>query len=242
MRLGYSYLGPALLLLQGALVSGQASGSGAGLYPPGLLPVINKANALLSTGNFGEAARIYGEAIGELSSLITVDNDAKGVRPEQSPSDYLLYYKRATAYLSLQRHQAALDDFDKVLSLTQNTFDNAYLQKARIYLKEGEFGDARHSLSTYLKAKKGVRTADIEELEQSIQDGDRLKEKAEKERRSQLWTACVETASQALRHASHSLELRVWRAECALASGDVESSVGDLTYVSPSFIIRSMLI
>lgn len=37
-----------------------------GLYPPGLLPLINKGNVLLSTGQFNEAAKIYSEAIGEL--------------------------------------------------------------------------------------------------------------------------------------------------------------------------------
>ena len=36
-----------------------------GLYPPGLLPLINKANVLLSSGQFNEAAKIYSEAIGE---------------------------------------------------------------------------------------------------------------------------------------------------------------------------------
>ncbi|EEB86866.1 hypothetical protein MPER_16026, partial [Moniliophthora perniciosa FA553] len=100
-----------------------------GLYPPGLLPLINRANALLSAGQFSEAANVYSEAI------------------EQSPTDYLLYYKRATAYLSLSRHSSALDDFDKVLSLTSNTFDNAHLMKARIHLKEGEFKLAREDIS-----------------------------------------------------------------------------------------------
>lgn len=37
-----------------------------GLYPPGLLPLINKGNILLSSGQFSEAAKIYSEAIGEL--------------------------------------------------------------------------------------------------------------------------------------------------------------------------------
>ena len=34
------------------------------LYPPGLLPLINRANILLSTGQFNEAAKVYSEAIG----------------------------------------------------------------------------------------------------------------------------------------------------------------------------------
>ena len=40
-----------------------------GLYPPGLLPLINKGNILLSSGQFNEAARLYSEAIGELEKL-----------------------------------------------------------------------------------------------------------------------------------------------------------------------------
>ena len=35
------------------------------LYPPGLLPLINRANILLSTGQFNEAAKAYSEAIGK---------------------------------------------------------------------------------------------------------------------------------------------------------------------------------
>lgn len=35
-----------------------------GLYPPGLLPLINKGNLLLSSGQFNEAAKTYSEAIG----------------------------------------------------------------------------------------------------------------------------------------------------------------------------------
>jgi len=150
---------------------------------------------------------------------------------EHSPNDYLLYYKRATSNLSLQRHTAALEDFDKVLSLSSSSFSNAHLQKARIFTKEGDFASARHSLSQYLKAKNGVRDAEAEELEKDITEGDEMREKTKKERGAQLWTSCVETASQALRVASHSTEIRNWRAECALAAGDAESAVGDLRYV-----------
>ncbi|KAG2014338.1 DnaJ domain-containing protein [Coprinopsis cinerea AmutBmut pab1-1] len=204
-------LGSLLLLV---LQQQVAADPAAGVTPPGLVPLINRANVLLSSGNFGEAAKIYTEAI------------------EQSPSDYLLYYKRATAYMSLQRHTAALDDFDKVLSLTGNTFDTAHYMKARVHLKEGDFVQARQSLAAYVRAKKGVKDKDVEELETDINEGERLKNKTEKERRSQLWTACVDTAGQTLRLASHAADVRVWRAECALASGDVESSVADLSRLS----------
>jgi len=72
---------------------------------------------------------------------------------------------------------------------------------------------------------------EAEELDLEIKEGQRLKEKTGMERKAQLWNACMESASEALRVASHSVEIRTWRAECALAAGDVESSVGDLTCV-----------
>lgn len=37
--------------------------------------------------------------------------------PDLEPASYVNYYKRATAYLSLGRHSAALDDFDHILRL-----------------------------------------------------------------------------------------------------------------------------
>ena len=44
------------------------SGAGA-LYPPGLQPLINRANALLSAGTFHDAAKAYSEAIGTLDQI-----------------------------------------------------------------------------------------------------------------------------------------------------------------------------
>jgi DnaJ family protein C protein 3 len=50
----------------GLLFLGGVYADQGGLYPPGLLPLINRANALLSAGQFNEAAKIYSEAIGTL--------------------------------------------------------------------------------------------------------------------------------------------------------------------------------
>ena len=165
-----------------------------------------------------------------MSAIVYIHQRLNG-NTDQSPADYLLYYKRATAYFSLQRHTSALEDFERVLSLTSNTFDNAHLMKSRIYTRDGDFASARTSLALYLKAKKGKKDKEVEELEADIEEGQKMKEKTEKERNAELWNACVESSSRALRVASHSTVMRTWRAECALAAGDVESAVGDLTYV-----------
>ena len=46
-----------------------------------------------------------------------------------------------------------------------------------------------------------------------------------------LWNVCVESASDALGVASHLVTIRQMRAECALAAGDVEATVADLTCI-----------
>lgn len=68
----------------------------------------------------------------------------------QEPDNYLTYYKRATAYLSLGRNNAAADDFTTILNLKPD-FDKALLQRARIYVKEGNFQLALNDLIKYLK-------------------------------------------------------------------------------------------
>lgn len=62
----------------------------------------------------------------------------------------MTYYKRATAYLSLGRNNAAADDFTTILNLKPD-FDKALLQRARIHVKEGNFDFALNDLTKYLK-------------------------------------------------------------------------------------------
>ena len=50
------------ILLYGA--NAEPSAPGGELYPPGYLPLVNRANALLSVGQFNDAAKAYTDAIG----------------------------------------------------------------------------------------------------------------------------------------------------------------------------------
>ncbi|KAL0568435.1 hypothetical protein V5O48_013547 [Marasmius crinis-equi] len=215
MRIPALSLSISILLALVSLVEGNNAGSGGGLYPPGLLPLINRANALLSAGQFIDAANVYSEAI------------------EQSPSDYLLYYKRATAYLSLSRHALALDDFDKVLQLTSNTFENAFLMKARIHLKEGDYTAAQSTLSTYLDSpstSSSTAKQDALDLQSKVTEASQLYTKAQNEAKAHLPSACVESTSTLLRdYSPYSISIRSMRAECSLLSGDVAGAVGDYT-------------
>ncbi|KIM77025.1 hypothetical protein PILCRDRAFT_630521 [Piloderma croceum F 1598] len=183
------------------------SDSGA-LYPPALPPLINRANTLLSLGQFNEAVKTYSEAI------------------EQSPTDYLLYYKRGTSYFSLSRHSSALEDFTKVLSLTSNTFDGAHLMSAKIHARDGHWSEARKALDSHKHADtdKGVQ-----DLRLDVDEGEKSEQQAKKEMQAQLWTACYESATRALRVGAYAVGVREMRSECALRAGDIESAVGDLS-------------
>ena len=70
-------LAPLSLLLL-ALQQNVVLGAEGGLYPPGLQPLINRANVLLSAGQFGEAAKVYSEAIGTSVLISLGERQANG--------------------------------------------------------------------------------------------------------------------------------------------------------------------
>ena len=53
------------VLLSVSTTTGATDPAAGSLYPPGLLPLINHANSLLSKGQFNDAAIAYSQAIGE---------------------------------------------------------------------------------------------------------------------------------------------------------------------------------
>jgi DnaJ family protein C protein 3 len=145
MRLPYL---TGLLLLVSPVLSEPSSSSGS-IAHPNLQPLITRADAYLSAGHFSDAAKTYTDAI----SL--------------SPGDYVLLYKRATAYFSLNRHASALDDFSKVLELTSGEIDGAILMMAKIHTKDGNFARAQSNLETYALKVPGPA---VDEMMSDIRD------------------------------------------------------------------------
>ncbi|KAG9016045.1 hypothetical protein FRB90_003708 [Tulasnella sp. 427] len=209
MRLGLFTLVAPLIFLSPAYADQQEQAA-VGNEPPNLRPLISRANVLLGAGQFFDAAKSYSEAI------------------ELSPADYTLYYKRATAYFSLSRHTAALEDIEHVLQATDGSFHQAFLMKARIHAKEGEWLKAKQVLKRYT-AKAGKNDNDAAELLSGVSEGESSSKKALEAHRKQKWDVCAEEASKAIQTASHSVTLRETRAECALMTGDMDAAVGDLT-------------
>ncbi|KAG8863799.1 hypothetical protein FRB96_007636 [Tulasnella sp. 330] len=209
MRLTLLSTVAALLFAARASADDSTSGSGS-LEPPNLKPIVTRANVLLRAGQFQDAAKSYSDAI------------------ELSPADYHLYYMRATAYFSLSRHPAALDDVEVVLKMTEGSFYKAFMLRARILAKEGEWTQARHELKRFTD-KAGKSDKDAVDLLFGIAEGEDATKKAFQARRRGATEPCIENASKAIQTASHNIHLRETRAECALMAGDYESAIGDLT-------------
>ena len=94
--------------------------------------LLTEATVLLTSGK-------YGDAITALDSAIALE-----------PDHYLTYYRRATALLSLGRSASALADLEKLLELNPS-FANAWLQKGKIYAKEGDLLKAKDATDKFLK-------------------------------------------------------------------------------------------
>jgi DnaJ family protein C protein 3 len=222
----------AVLLLLAAAVSSVFADAGTGLYPPGLMSAIERANSLLKTRQFADAARAYSEAIGASPQFCSTELDADSEYSDLSPIDYSLYYKRGTANLSLQRYPQALADFQRVLQLNPAAPSMTHLHIARVYMKAGDFAAARASLREYSTlAGTGAGARDAQDLLLAVGEAEAAWTKAERARKAGLWTACVESANAALATASHSPEIRGTRAECGIAGGNIELGVSDLSCV-----------
>ena len=125
MRLRLFSLVVPLVLLSSSLAQDQAS------EPPSAASLIRRAKVLLQAGQHHEAAKSFSDAI------------------ELSPADMSLYYSRATAYYAINRHTSALDDIETVLRMSDNSFHQAFLMKARILAKEGDWTGSRNVLKQY---------------------------------------------------------------------------------------------
>ncbi|CAD6580379.1 MAG: hypothetical protein TREMPRED_002722 [Tremellales sp. Tagirdzhanova-0007] len=174
--------------------------------------IVQDANRLLSEGSYVEAARAYGEAI------------------VLEPDAYVNYYKRATAYLSLGRQSAALDDFDSILRLNPS-FAQAHFQKSKILAKEGEFDKARSELKSFGKSKSDPEAI---ELTDAITVASAASTSAHKAAKSKNWVGCVEQSTKALEVAPNSAGLRELRVECCTEMGDVEAVYGDISSWRPA--------
>ncbi|CAG8636137.1 6015_t:CDS:2, partial [Cetraspora pellucida] len=152
----------------------------------------------------------------------------------QNPNDYLYYFKRALTYLALERSSSALQDFTTILKLKPD-FDKALLQRAKIYIKEGSLSEAKSDLQQYLQ--KNEQDNEGQKLLVSVNSAENHISTAEEAINSEKHDACIENIFKAIKISPHSPRLRLIRAQCHLAKGEVEEGPDD-----PELSIRLCLL
>lgn len=135
------------------------------------------------------------------------------------------HYKRATAYLSLGRHAAALDDFDAILQLNPD-FAQAHLQKAKILAKEGDFEQSTAEWKAYHKTKGDAESHDAAK---AVEQAAKAYAAALKASKYKKWQECVDHATTAIKVGSNSAPLRELRAQCETELGNSEAAYADLS-------------
>ncbi|KAH7029377.1 DnaJ domain-containing protein [Microdochium trichocladiopsis] len=167
--------------------------------------LLASAQTYLAAGQASEALTFYDAAIA------------------RDPADYLTFFKRATAYLSLGRTSQATSDFNKVLELRPG-FEGAHLQLGKIRARNADWEAARQE---YRLAKQSESSAAYTALIEA-EGAAKLAETAYAEGK---WDDCIAQAGAAIQTANRAAGLRELRSKCRFAKGEVEEGMGDLQHV-----------
>ncbi|KAF2792106.1 TPR-like protein [Melanomma pulvis-pyrius CBS 109.77] len=164
--------------------------------------LIRDAGIKLATGDAQEALTYYDIAI------------------SRDPRNYLTFFKRGAAYLSLGRAVLAQHDFDKVLELRPG-FEGALVQRAKIKSRMGEWAAARKD---YEAAGKTDEIAQLEEAQGASVLAAEASAKGD-------WESCVTQAGVAIMIAGAAYDIRKTRANCRFEKGEVVEGISDLQHL-----------
>jgi DnaJ family protein C protein 3 len=164
--------------------------------------LIKDASVKLATGNAQDALTYFDVAI------------------TRDPQNYLTFFRRGAAYLSLGRATQAQLDFDKVLELKPG-FEGALLQRAKIRARKADWAAARKD---YEAAGKVDEIAQLEEAQGAAILAQEAADKGE-------WEACVSHAGTAIVVAGGAYDIRKTRARCRFEKGDVIEGISDLQHL-----------
>jgi DnaJ family protein C protein 3 len=164
--------------------------------------LIKDASVKLATGNAQDALVYFDVAIA------------------RDPQNYLTFFRRGAAYLSLGRAQQAQHDFDKVLELKPG-FEGALVQRAKIRARKADWAAARKD---YEAAGKAEEIAQLDEAQGAAILAQEAVEKGD-------WEACVSHAGTAIVVAGGAYDIRKTRAHCRFEKGEVIEGISDLQHL-----------
>lgn len=164
--------------------------------------LIKDASVKLATGNAQEALTYFDVAI------------------SRDPQNYLTFFKRGAAYLSLGRTTQAQHDFDRVLELKPG-FEGALVQRAKIKARKADWAAARKD---YEAAGKKDEVTQLEEAESAALLAQEAFDKGD-------WETCIAQAGAAIVVAGAAYDIRKTRAKCRFEKGEVVEGISDLQHL-----------
>ncbi|KAL5120369.1 hypothetical protein ACEQ8H_001659 [Pleosporales sp. CAS-2024a] len=164
--------------------------------------LIKDASVQLASGNTQDALTYFDVAIA------------------RDPQNYLTFFRRGAAYLSLGRAVQAQHDFDKVLELKPG-FEGALVQRAKIRARKADWAGARQD---YQAAGKTDEVAQLDEAEGAAMLAQEAINKSD-------WDACISHAGTAIVVAGSAYDIRKTRARCRFEKGEVIEGISDLQHL-----------
>ncbi|OAL54702.1 DnaJ-domain-containing protein [Pyrenochaeta sp. DS3sAY3a] len=164
--------------------------------------LIKDASVKLATGNAQDALTYFDVAIA------------------RDPQNYLTFFRRGAAYLSLGKTSQAQHDFDKVLQLKPG-FEGALVQRAKIRARKADWAAARKD---YEAAGKADDIAQLDEAQGAAVLAQEAADKGD-------WEACVSHAGTAIVVAGGAYDIRKTRARCRFEKGEVVEGISDLQHL-----------
>uniref|UniRef100_T1IWF6 J domain-containing protein n=1 Tax=Strigamia maritima TaxID=126957 RepID=T1IWF6_STRMM len=144
---------------------------------------------------------------------------------ESDPTNYISYYRRATAFLALAKSKSALPDLNKVVELKPD-FLSARIQRGMVYVKQGKLDEAHIDFEQVLARDPGNPDAlhyynligplqrDIEVAYLLMQDRD--------------YYRAIEVLSKTLELCPWDAKLHEMRADCFIEIGDISKAIHDI--------------
>jgi tetratricopeptide (TPR) repeat protein len=178
-----------------------------------------------STLTVDQASRLLGQANtafhrGAVEHAIALYDEAL----QQNPHDYMGFYRRALAHLSVGRLGRALRDFDTTLRLNPD-LDHVYVQRAQLLLKQGWFDQAQRDLErVYDRTRAAPLAKTLHHVRQLMTRASHARQLMQ---RGQFREA-LDVWDDVLREAPAAIEQRWERAECFVQLREYERAISDL--------------
>ncbi|KAL5033965.1 hypothetical protein BDV3_003587 [Batrachochytrium dendrobatidis] len=166
---------------------------------------MDNAKKLMSSGDFFKA-------LDQFEAAIALE-----------PNEYIYYFKRAAAYLTLNRYPNALADFSKVLELRPD-HTASRVQKAKILLLEGSIDEASKESSWF---DPDSSKQDVISLINDISYAKEASLQADEHLQAKNCEAAVEHLNNLIALTTFNYNSRISRAECFLLLNDRASAIND---------------